>query len=219
MFATRSGSVRRNKLSDFVNINRNGKIAMKLDEGDSHHRRRRLHARQTRRPADHGAGGRCIRFPVGRRAGVRRPRLHRRARHPPGRGRRASSPWPSCAPSKPRRPSAPPIEARQRRAPRAGREARRGDEPAAEDEAEEADGEAVDSEPGALSPSWARRGVHPDRLRPKASASAPRPTSTGTRPRRPGLVGHDLTSAAAGWSPPSRSRTATRSCWSPTAAS
>jgi DNA gyrase subunit A len=31
MFATRSGSVRRNKLSDFVQINRNGKIAMKLD--------------------------------------------------------------------------------------------------------------------------------------------------------------------------------------------
>ncbi len=35
MFATRSGTVRRNKLSDFVQVNRNGKIAMKLDEGDS----------------------------------------------------------------------------------------------------------------------------------------------------------------------------------------
>jgi DNA gyrase subunit A len=34
MFATRSGRVRRNQLSDFVQINRNGKIAMKLDEGD-----------------------------------------------------------------------------------------------------------------------------------------------------------------------------------------
>ncbi|MCF6329282.1 MAG: DNA gyrase subunit A [Henriciella sp.] len=34
MFATRSGTVRRNKLSDFVRVNRNGKIAMKLDEGD-----------------------------------------------------------------------------------------------------------------------------------------------------------------------------------------
>jgi DNA gyrase subunit A len=34
MFATRSGNVRRNSLSDFENINRNGKIAMKLDEGD-----------------------------------------------------------------------------------------------------------------------------------------------------------------------------------------
>ncbi|MGO4666696.1 DNA gyrase subunit A [Bosea sp. 2RAB26] len=35
MFATRTGNVRRNKLSDFVQVNRNGKIAMKLDEGDS----------------------------------------------------------------------------------------------------------------------------------------------------------------------------------------
>jgi DNA gyrase subunit A len=34
MFATRSGGVRRNKLSDFVQVNRNGKIAMKPDEGD-----------------------------------------------------------------------------------------------------------------------------------------------------------------------------------------
>ena len=34
MFATASGSVRRNDLSDFVQINRNGKIAMKLDDGD-----------------------------------------------------------------------------------------------------------------------------------------------------------------------------------------
>jgi len=35
MFATKSGNVRRNDLSDFVQINRNGKIAMKLDDGDS----------------------------------------------------------------------------------------------------------------------------------------------------------------------------------------
>ena len=35
LFATRSGDVRRNKLSDFVNVNRAGKIAMKLDEGDA----------------------------------------------------------------------------------------------------------------------------------------------------------------------------------------
>ncbi len=34
MFATRSGNVRRNDLSDFTNIRQNGKIAMKLDEGD-----------------------------------------------------------------------------------------------------------------------------------------------------------------------------------------
>ena len=47
MFATRSGDVRRNKLSDFVQVNRNGKIAMKLDEGDADRRRRDLHARAT----------------------------------------------------------------------------------------------------------------------------------------------------------------------------
>jgi DNA gyrase subunit A len=34
MFATTRGTVRRNKLSDFVDVKRNGKIAMKLDEGD-----------------------------------------------------------------------------------------------------------------------------------------------------------------------------------------
>ena len=34
MFATRSGNVRRNSLTDFENINRNGKIAMKLDVDD-----------------------------------------------------------------------------------------------------------------------------------------------------------------------------------------
>jgi DNA gyrase subunit A len=35
MFATATGNVRRNKLSDFVNVMANGKIAMKLDEGDT----------------------------------------------------------------------------------------------------------------------------------------------------------------------------------------
>ena len=34
MFATSSGDVRRNKLSDFATVNRAGKIAMKLEEGD-----------------------------------------------------------------------------------------------------------------------------------------------------------------------------------------
>jgi DNA gyrase, A subunit len=35
MFATRSGDVRRNKLSDFASVNRAGKIAMKLEDGDT----------------------------------------------------------------------------------------------------------------------------------------------------------------------------------------
>ena len=34
MFAARSGGVRRNSLADFTRVNRNGKIAMKPDEGD-----------------------------------------------------------------------------------------------------------------------------------------------------------------------------------------
>jgi DNA gyrase subunit A len=35
MFSTKSGDVRRNKLSDFATVNRAGKIAMKLEDGDS----------------------------------------------------------------------------------------------------------------------------------------------------------------------------------------
>jgi DNA gyrase subunit A len=35
MFATRSGTVRRNRLSDFTQVNKAGKIAMKLDDDDS----------------------------------------------------------------------------------------------------------------------------------------------------------------------------------------
>jgi len=35
MFATTGGAVRRNKLSDFAQVNRAGKIAMKLDEGEN----------------------------------------------------------------------------------------------------------------------------------------------------------------------------------------
>ncbi|MGI9401789.1 MAG: DNA gyrase subunit A [Rhizobiaceae bacterium] len=34
MFATRNGTVRRNKLSDFIQVNRNGKIAMKFDSDE-----------------------------------------------------------------------------------------------------------------------------------------------------------------------------------------
>ncbi len=35
MFATRSGTVRRNKLTDFIDVRANGKIAMKLDDADA----------------------------------------------------------------------------------------------------------------------------------------------------------------------------------------
>ena len=63
MFATRSGNVRRNKLSDFVQINRAGKIAMKLDEGDSI-----IGVGTCTTECDvllTTAAGRCIRFAVG----------------------------------------------------------------------------------------------------------------------------------------------------------
>jgi DNA gyrase subunit A len=62
MFATKGGNVRRNSLADFENINRNGKIAMKLDEGD------RIVRVAICKPEENvlltTAEGRCIRFPV-----------------------------------------------------------------------------------------------------------------------------------------------------------
>jgi DNA gyrase subunit A len=62
MFATASGYVRRNLLSDFTDIRANGKIAMKLDEGD------RLIAVQVCSDQQDvllaARNGKCIRFPV-----------------------------------------------------------------------------------------------------------------------------------------------------------
>ncbi len=63
MFSTTRGTVRRNKLSDFVQVNRNGKIAMKLEEeGDE------ILSVDTCTEFDDVlltcAGGQCIRFPV-----------------------------------------------------------------------------------------------------------------------------------------------------------
>jgi len=63
MFATTRGTVRRNKLSDFVQVNRNGKIAMKLDEeGDE------ILGVETCTDMDDvlltASSGQCIRFPV-----------------------------------------------------------------------------------------------------------------------------------------------------------
>ena len=63
VFATASGNIRRNRLSDFTNIMANGKIAMKLDEGDL------LVGVATCTDADDillaARSGKCIRFPVG----------------------------------------------------------------------------------------------------------------------------------------------------------
>ena len=62
LFATASGNIRRNRLSDFTNVMANGKIAMKLDEGDA------LVGVATCREDDDvllaTQRGRCIRFRV-----------------------------------------------------------------------------------------------------------------------------------------------------------
>src|SRR5947208_16916051 len=62
MCATTGGNVRRNKLSDFVDVRRSGIIAMKLDENES------IVDVQICTERDDvlltAAGGQCIRFPV-----------------------------------------------------------------------------------------------------------------------------------------------------------
>ncbi len=62
MFATTGGNVRRNELSDFSQVNRNGKIAMKLEEGEA------IASVQLCTEQDDvlltTANGACIRFPV-----------------------------------------------------------------------------------------------------------------------------------------------------------
>ena len=62
MFATTGGTVRRNKLSDFVDVRRSGMIAMKLDEGEG------ILGVETCTEDDDviltTARGQCIRFPV-----------------------------------------------------------------------------------------------------------------------------------------------------------
>ncbi|RIX97002.1 DNA gyrase subunit A [Aureimonas flava] len=63
MFATTKGTVRRNKLSDFTQVNRNGKIAMKLEEAEDE-----ILAVAVCGEDDDvllmAASGQCIRFPV-----------------------------------------------------------------------------------------------------------------------------------------------------------
>ena len=62
MFATKSGMVRRNSLMDFVNIQSNGKIAMKLDDDD-----KLINVRICTEKDDvmlATKSGKCIRFPV-----------------------------------------------------------------------------------------------------------------------------------------------------------
>lgn len=62
MFATSQGNVRRNSLMDFVNVQSNGKIAMKLDDGDKLINVRICHENNDVMLA--ARSGKCIRFPV-----------------------------------------------------------------------------------------------------------------------------------------------------------
>jgi len=62
LFATATGGVRRNSLADFVNVKANGKIAMRLDNGD-----RLVSVQVAREDQDvllASAGGKAVRFPV-----------------------------------------------------------------------------------------------------------------------------------------------------------
>ena len=62
MFSTSQGNVRRNSLMDFVNVQSNGKIAMKLDDGD-----KLINVRICNEDNDimlAARSGKCIRFPV-----------------------------------------------------------------------------------------------------------------------------------------------------------
>ncbi len=61
-FATSSGNVRRNELKDFFNVQSNGKIAMKLEEGDNLVDVKICNDNQDILLAM--KGGKCIRFPV-----------------------------------------------------------------------------------------------------------------------------------------------------------
>jgi len=89
MFATTGGTVRRNKLSDFVDVRRSGIIAMKLGEGEAIVDVPDLH-RARRRAAD---GGRRAVHPLPRHrcARLHRPYLDGRARHCAGRERHPDS--------------------------------------------------------------------------------------------------------------------------------
>ncbi len=107
MFATTRGTVRRNSLADFTDIRANGKIAMKLEEGDGIVGVETCSASDdvllttARRAGDPLFGG--------GRARVRGPQFGRRARHQSGRGRPCHLHGDPARHSRQRRKNAPPI--------------------------------------------------------------------------------------------------------------
>ena len=106
MFATTGGTVRRNKLSDFVDVRRSGKIAMKLDEGEA------IVGVQICTERDDvlltTGDGQCIRFPVPE-VRVFRAATRSACAASPWRAATSSSRWRSCAMSTRPAKSVPPI--------------------------------------------------------------------------------------------------------------
>ena len=174
MFATSTGTVRRNRLSDFVRVQANGKIAMKLeDEGswlvgvkDLRRERRRL-AGDGRRQG--------IRFPVIRHPRLRRAQLGRRARHQADPGRRGHlhvdpAPRQCDAPTSGKPTCAMPTPGAVPRTAENGEDGRGGVRVRGTDRAARSDApRGIGERPSSSS----------FRLPTTAWASAPRPTSTG----------------------------------------
>ena len=225
----RAARVRRNKLSDFVDVRRSGKIAMKLDEGEA------IVGVEICTEKDDvlltTAHGQCIRFPVAEVRVFSRPQLDGRARHRARRGRQGDL---AVDPPPCRRDSGEERAAYLKRAS-AVRRGLNGDAGEGADATEspetprprpsEGAGGAIElGEQRYAEMSAAEQFILTISER-TATASAPRPSSTASpaaaaKASSPWTVQRSGSSRrSASSSPPSRSRRATRSCWSPTAAS
>ena len=110
MFATNGGTVRRNKLSDFVEVQAERQDRHEARRGRPHRRRRDLRRAQGR-AADHWRGPGDP-LPRHRRARVQGPRIPRACAASSSRAATKSSPWRSSAISRHRRRSARPMSAR-----------------------------------------------------------------------------------------------------------
>ena len=212
MFATTRGTVRRNKLSDFVDVRRSGIIAMKLDEGEA------IVDVQICTESDDvllTTRGRPVHpLPGHRRARVPGPHLDGRARHRAGRGRQADLAVDPAPCRRQRRGARRLSQARQRGAARpqwrrgGGGARRRGGAGSTRRRAPSSSASSATSRCRRPSSSCSRSPS-------AASASAPRPTSTGS-PAAAAKASSPWTCASAtarsagrpaSWSPRSRSRT------------
>ena len=170
MFATTRGTVRRNKLSDFVDVRRSGIIAMKLDEGEA------IVDVQICTEKDDvllTVGGRPVHpLPGAGRARVPGPHLDGRARHRARRGRQGDLALDPAPPRGDRRGARRLSQARERGAARHQWRGRGGGA-----DAEEAN-RRDRARRAALCRDVGGRAVRADGLGARLSASARRPTST-----------------------------------------